>query len=220
MKQANTFFSPTLDERQLAILVGLCVAACHQVLQAPNSALPSKSSTSTIPLSPPPFGPITHGTPTVSDTGHTPGNRAATTGTDLAHELDNQGQNQSNHAVAAEPKLLLTVEEAAHRLSIGRPKMWQLVMRGEVLSVKIGASRRVPTAALVDYVRRLSGELAQSAETQVSREDSGGQCDDRDMKLAGLSNHNNGVHGSFASHGTLPRTGTVSDKTERKEGAV
>jgi len=51
--------------------------------------------------------------------------------------------------------LLLTVEEAARLLSIGRPKMWQLIMTGEVLSVKIGASRRIPMTALEAYVRQL-----------------------------------------------------------------
>jgi excisionase family DNA binding protein len=62
-------------------------------------------------------------------------------------------------------KLLLTVEEAARQLSIGRPKMWQLVMRGEVLSVKIGASRRIPTTALEAYVERLGAEAQQAIAT-------------------------------------------------------
>ena len=52
-------------------------------------------------------------------------------------------------------RLLLTVEEAARLLSIGRPKMWRLAMAGEVVSVKIGASRRIPMTALEAYVRRL-----------------------------------------------------------------
>jgi excisionase family DNA binding protein len=55
------------------------------------------------------------------------------------------------------PPLLLTVEEAARVLSVGRPKMWQLVMSGAVRSVKIGGSRRVPIAALEAFVERLSG---------------------------------------------------------------
>jgi excisionase family DNA binding protein len=51
--------------------------------------------------------------------------------------------------------LLLTVEEAARLLSIGRPKMWRLAMSGEVLSVKIGGSRRIPKSAIEDYIRQL-----------------------------------------------------------------
>jgi excisionase family DNA binding protein len=57
--------------------------------------------------------------------------------------------------VQARRKLLMTVNEAAQCLSIGRPKMWQLVMTGEILSIKIGASRRIPVAALEGYVQQL-----------------------------------------------------------------
>jgi excisionase family DNA binding protein len=66
-------------------------------------------------------------------------------------------------------RLLLTVEEAARLLSVGRPKMWQLVMAGEVLSVKIGTSRRVPVAALEAFVGRLSAG-APSASTSTREE--------------------------------------------------
>jgi excisionase family DNA binding protein len=65
----------------------------------------------------------------------------------------------------ARRKLLITVNEAAQRLSIGRPKMWQLVMTGEVLSIKIGASRRIPVAALEAYVERVCG----AAEEELQR---------------------------------------------------
>ncbi len=61
----------------------------------------------------------------------------------------------TQETLEARRKLLMTVNEAAHCLSIGRPKMWQLVMTGEVLSIKIGASRRIPVAALEGYVQRL-----------------------------------------------------------------
>jgi excisionase family DNA binding protein len=64
-------------------------------------------------------------------------------------------------AFDAHRKLLMTVNEAAQALSIGRPKMWQLVMTGEVLSIKIGASRRIPVAALEAYVQRLSDAAEQ-----------------------------------------------------------
>jgi excisionase family DNA binding protein len=51
-------------------------------------------------------------------------------------------------------KLLLTVEEAARALSVGRTVMWELVMRRQVKSVKVGRSRRVPVAALEEFVAR------------------------------------------------------------------
>jgi len=51
-------------------------------------------------------------------------------------------------------KLLLTVEEAARALSVGRTLMWELVMRRKVKSIKVGRSRRVPVAALQEFVAR------------------------------------------------------------------
>ncbi|GAA4936351.1 excisionase family DNA binding protein [Nonomuraea thailandensis] len=51
--------------------------------------------------------------------------------------------------------LLLTVEEAAHRLRIGRTQMYQLVKTGEVASVCIGRLRRVPIECLAAYVNNL-----------------------------------------------------------------
>jgi excisionase family DNA binding protein len=51
--------------------------------------------------------------------------------------------------------LLLTVEDAAKRLRIGRTRMWHLVTEGTVESVLIGRSRRVPTECLRAYVAAL-----------------------------------------------------------------
>ena len=55
------------------------------------------------------------------------------------------------------PKLLLTVEEARHLLSIGYKQMYALLMRGEIASITIGRSRRIPRVALDEFIaRRLS----------------------------------------------------------------
>lgn len=51
--------------------------------------------------------------------------------------------------------LILTVEQAARRLGIGRTLMYSLVMSGEVESVTIGRLRRVPVESLVDYIAKL-----------------------------------------------------------------
>ena len=53
-------------------------------------------------------------------------------------------------------KLLLTPEEAADALSIGRSKLYTLIATGDVASVRIGASRRIPWSALVAYVETLA----------------------------------------------------------------
>lgn len=52
-------------------------------------------------------------------------------------------------------KLLLTVEEAAQVLSIGRTRAYALIASGALKSVPIGRSRRVPADALREYVRHL-----------------------------------------------------------------
>lgn len=54
-------------------------------------------------------------------------------------------------------KLLLTVEEVAERLGIGRSHAYGYVMRGEIASIKLGRCRRVPLAALEAFVRDLEG---------------------------------------------------------------
>ena len=54
--------------------------------------------------------------------------------------------------------LLLKPEEAAKELRIGRTTMWDLITRGEVVSVKVGGSRRVPYDELAAYIKRLVAE--------------------------------------------------------------
>lgn len=54
-------------------------------------------------------------------------------------------------------KLLFTPEEAAEKLSVGRSKVYELISIGRLRSVRIGASRRIPAAALVEFVHDLDG---------------------------------------------------------------
>ena len=55
-------------------------------------------------------------------------------------------------------KRLLTVAEAARRLGIGRSHAYIYVLRGELESVKLGRSRRVPVDAIDAFVERLRSE--------------------------------------------------------------
>ena len=55
-------------------------------------------------------------------------------------------------------KLLLSPAEAAAHLSIGRSKLYELMRLGQLRSVKIGASRRIPQAALAEFIEALSEE--------------------------------------------------------------
>lgn len=47
---------------------------------------------------------------------------------------------------------VLTIEEAAQYLRIGRTTMYALVMGGQIRSIKIGYLRRVPVECLREYV--------------------------------------------------------------------
>ena len=51
--------------------------------------------------------------------------------------------------------ILVTVEEMATMLSIGRTVAWELVRKGKVKSVKIGRTRRVPITAIQVYIEQL-----------------------------------------------------------------
>jgi excisionase family DNA binding protein len=51
--------------------------------------------------------------------------------------------------------VLLTVEEAAERLRIGRTSMYRLVSTGVIETVTVGRLRRVPAECLAEYVARL-----------------------------------------------------------------
>ena len=51
-------------------------------------------------------------------------------------------------------KVLLTIDEAAQTLSIGRTLLFELLMRKQIISIKVGRVRRVPMAAIDDYITR------------------------------------------------------------------
>jgi excisionase family DNA binding protein len=53
---------------------------------------------------------------------------------------------------------LLTVEEAAHRLSVGRTTMYALLKDGQINSVRVGRLRRISAEALTAYTNRLTAE--------------------------------------------------------------
>ena len=53
------------------------------------------------------------------------------------------------------PVQLLTVPEVAERLHVSLSIAWKLVYANELASVKIGRSRRVSAARLIEYIERL-----------------------------------------------------------------
>ena len=55
-------------------------------------------------------------------------------------------------------KLLLSPEEAAEVLGVGRSRVYDLMRTRQLTSVRIGKSRRVPVAAVHAYVARLHAQ--------------------------------------------------------------
>jgi excisionase family DNA binding protein len=59
-----------------------------------------------------------------------------------------------------EPPRLLSIEQAAHILGIGRSTAYELVRLGQLRSLKIGSRRLVPREAIDDVIRELGGRAA------------------------------------------------------------
>jgi excisionase family DNA binding protein len=64
--------------------------------------------------------------------------------------------------VAVDP-LLLTPAQAAKVLSLSRTVVYELIGKNELESIKLGASRRIPVAALQEWVERQREGAKQSA---------------------------------------------------------
>lgn len=63
------------------------------------------------------------------------------------------------HLGDGEHKELLTVEEAARRLGVGRTFLYDLIRRDEIVSLKLGKKlRRLTPEALRDWVARTQAE--------------------------------------------------------------
>lgn len=56
-------------------------------------------------------------------------------------------------------RVLVTAEEVAEALHIGRTRVYDLIAAGEITSVKIGHLRRIPVGAVRDYAARLVAEV-------------------------------------------------------------
>ena len=56
--------------------------------------------------------------------------------------------------------MVYRVEEVARALRVGRTKVFDLIRAGELVSIKIGGSRRVPASSVQAYLSRLIAEAA------------------------------------------------------------
>lgn len=69
---------------------------------------------------------------------------------------------------AGTPRILLSVNEAAAALGIGRTLMYELLGSGRLESVFVGRLHRVPADALADFVERLRTESRAGSSTGAS----------------------------------------------------
>ena len=52
------------------------------------------------------------------------------------------------------PIMLLTVTQAAQRLNISRSLLYDLVLSGQIVSIKIQKARRIPISALEAFIQQ------------------------------------------------------------------
>ena len=70
----------------------------------------------------------------------------------------------------AEGRILYRPAEAAATLGLSRTRLYQLLAAGEIGSVKIGTSRRIPAAELAAFVDRKREEPVSMESPQATRE--------------------------------------------------
>lgn len=57
---------------------------------------------------------------------------------------------------------LLSIEQVAERLSLGRTVTYALIMSGEIESVKVKSRRLIPSPAIDHYIERLRAETREA----------------------------------------------------------
>lgn len=75
-----------------------------------------------------------------------------------------------NVTVHTDDRMLLSVEDAAERLDIGRTMLYELISDGEIHAIHVGRLRKVPVEALREYVDR---QRALAGETPATHDDAG-----------------------------------------------
>jgi excisionase family DNA binding protein len=78
----------------------------------------------------------------------------------MHHDIENFGDSVSReeHPHGITP-MLFTAEQVAQVLGVGRTTVYGLLSRGQLPSVRIGASRRIRRRDLVEFVNELEAAL-------------------------------------------------------------
>jgi len=86
---------------------------------------------------------------------------------DTLIELDNSAATTIEHSPALHLPLLLNAVEAGRMLSISRAKVLELAARGQVPSLKVGGSVRIPRDALVAWIAEWTDSIRTSRSSRV-----------------------------------------------------
>lgn len=78
---------------------------------------------------------------------------------EVERHLELEARRRASREPRAGGVLLLSVEEAARALGVGRTKTYELISAGEIEVVHIGRCARVPVDAVEAYVDRLRGRV-------------------------------------------------------------
>lgn len=65
-------------------------------------------------------------------------------------------RNTPTTLITSDQVMLLSVDQAATVLGIGRTNVYSLIGRGELRSVKVGGRRLIPRQSIADFVDSLS----------------------------------------------------------------
>ena len=57
-------------------------------------------------------------------------------------------------STAQDPPRLLSVNEVAYRLGVSRPKVYQLISKGEIEALVVGRSRKIPVSAMDEFLAK------------------------------------------------------------------
>lgn len=68
--------------------------------------------------------------------------------------------------VTPQDVVLLTIPAAMYRLSISRSSLYELMGLGEIVSIKVGRSRRVPRESIDAFVARRVAETVQDSQPE------------------------------------------------------
>jgi excisionase family DNA binding protein len=119
---------------------------------------------------PPPHPPFRSASPTTrpplyghGELGEPKGREAPLWGRSVDHIITRRVRRRTSRMNRSEEymeKLLLSPEKAAEALGVGRSRVYDLMRTRQLLSVRIGKSRRVPAAAVHAYVERLTEQDA------------------------------------------------------------